>query len=162
MTQYMRPSSDINTGWSCSTGTARYALIDETSASDSDYIYTNADGAYQECKLSKPFTPLASGEGVLRFRAKRDVLGGEITITPSIRCGSTVIKTGSAVSPATSYTEYTLTLSSAEMGNITNWADVRVRFLLYETSGYNGYVSWAVFEVPDQVLSADISLGCAF
>ena len=161
MTQYMRPSSDINTGWTCSTGSDRFALIDEETYSDSDYIYANSAN-YQECKLSEPLTPVTSGEGVLRFRAIRSALGSEITITPSIRCGSTVIKTGSAVSPATSYTEYTLTLSSAEMGNITNWADVRVRFLLYETSGHNGFVSWAVFEVPDQVLSSDISLGCAF
>jgi len=72
-----------------------------------------------------------------------------------------VIKTGSEVVLTTSYAEYTLTLSSAEMGNITNWSDVRVRFIATLSSN-TAFVSWAVFEVPDQVSSADISLGCAF
>jgi len=71
MTQYMRPSSDINISWLCSSGSDRYALIDEVSASDSDYIYTINNNAYQECKLSEPITPITSGEGVLRFRAKK-------------------------------------------------------------------------------------------
>ena len=162
MTQYMRPASDINSEWQCSAGSARYALIDEVSASDSDYIFTNSNGAYQECKFTTPLTPVSTGEGVLRFRATRNALGSEITITPSIRCGSTVIKAGDAFIPATPYTEYTLTLSSAEMANITDWTDVRVRFLLNETSGYLGFVSWAVFEVPDQVLSTDLCMGCTF
>lgn len=157
MTQYMRPSSDINTGWSCSTGSARYALIDETSASDSDYIYTINNNTYQECKLSEPITPITSGEGVLRFRAKKNN-SNTGKITPSIRLGNSAIKTGSAVDLTTAYAEYTVELTSIEAENITDWSDVRVRFL--STLSSNAvYVSWAVLEVQS---AADISLGCAF
>jgi hypothetical protein len=153
----MRPSSDVNLSFVCSTGTSRYALIDEITASDTDYIYEDYDSEYQECKLSNPLTPVATGEGILKFRSKTSETR---KIIPSIRCGSTIIKTGDAITPNSSYTEYTLTLSSAEMANITDWADVRVRFLSGTESGRLS-VSWAVFEVPDEIL-VGLEMGCAF
>ena len=160
MTQYMRPASDINSDWYCSTGTNRSALIDEVTPSSTDYIY-GGTGQYQECKLSKPVIP-ASGGGILRFIAKTSET---IILVPSIRQGSNVIKTGSNVTLSTSYGEYTLSLSSAEMANITNWSDVRVRFT--EGTGIGvAYVSWAVLEVPDggsaMGLAMGLEMGCSF
>jgi hypothetical protein len=164
MTQYMRPISDINTGWTPDPPTAgkRYVCIDEEVPDDSDSILAIAN-YYQECKLSAPADTPSSGECVLKFRASRDLSG---TITPSIRQGATIIKTGSAVSPSSfpTFTQYTLTLSAAEMANITDWSDVRVRFAA-STSGWCGvYVSWAVLEVPDKKSSASVGLemGCNF
>lgn len=158
MVQYMRPASDINTGWTCSTGTARYALIDEVTADNYDYI-SAITSVYQECKLSAPADIPSSGECVLKFRASRDSTG---TITPSIRQGSTVIKTGSAVSASTAptFTQYTLTLSAAEMADITDWSDVRVRFSA--STSERVYVTWAVFEVPDKKTALGLEMGCAF
>ena len=156
MVQYMRPVSDITSGLSCSTGTDRYALIDEVTPSSTDYIY-GGTGQYQECKLSTPVIP-ASGGGILRFIAKTSET---IILVPSIRQGSNVIKTGSNVTLSTSYGEYTLSLSSAEMANITNWSDVRVRFRGSSGSGI-AYVSWAVLEVPDGGSAMGLEMGCAF
>lgn len=161
MTQYMRPSSDINSGWDKypSDAVGRYACIDETTSSYLDDIHTSSS-VYQECKLSAPADTPASGQCTLKFTASKDSAG---TITPSIRQGSTVIKTGSAVTPSTipSFTQYTLTLSAAEMAEITDWSDVRVRFTA--STSANVYVAWAVFEVPDKA-SAGIGLemGCNF
>ena len=156
MTQYMRPASDINSGWNCSTGSSRYALIDEVTPSNTDYIYGGA-GQYQECKLSTPVIP-ASGGGILRFRAKTS---GSSGIIPSIRQGVNAIKIGSNVTLSTSYREYTLSLSSAEMANITNWSDVRVRFTL-KSGVAVAYVSWAVLEVPDGGSAMGLEMGCSF
>ena len=152
MVQYMRPSSDINSSWYYSTGTTRYACIDEVTPSDTDYI-SGASDASQECKLSTPPVIPASGGGILRFRAKG---GDALTLIPSIRQGLNEIKKGSSVTLSTSYSEYTLSLSSAEMATITNWSDVRVRFTV--GSG-DAYVSWAVLEVPDGV---GLEMGCSF
>ena len=160
MTQYMRPASDINSGWTCSTGTARYALIDEVSASDSDYIYNDSDGAYQECKFAMPTQTPNAGIAILRFRAKKNN-SNLATITPSVWLGSSAIKTGSKVYLTTSYAEYSLELSSAEVESITDWSDVRVRFLS-NVYGNTIYVSWAVFEVPDGSSNMGLEMGCSF
>ena len=46
MTQYARPDSDLVTGnWSPSTGSSLYAVIDEETAVDSDYISVTDDGS---------------------------------------------------------------------------------------------------------------------
>ena len=156
MVQILRPVSDINNDWYCSTGTDRYALIGEVTPSSTDYIF-GGSGFYQECKLSTPGIP-PSGEGILRFIAKTS---GTMTIIPSIRQGLNAIKTGSSVTPSTSYGEYTLSLSSAEMAKITNWSDVRVRFT-EGTGGGVAYVSRAVLEVPDGGSAMGLEMGCAF
>lgn len=147
MTQYMRPSSDINTAWSSGT-TTRYGAINEVTPVDTLDIWASSN-KYQECKLSAPQTPLLKGSGVLRFRAKQDP-GNQAQMTPSIRCGTTVIKTGDAIN-LTTYAEYTLTLSQTEMSSITDWTDVRVRFTNYDNGTEITAVSWAVLEVPDAV-----------
>lgn len=160
MTQYMRPCSDINTQWSCSTGSLRYACIDEETYSDTDYIAALMNGDYQECKLSTPANTPNTGTGILRFRAKKSSSGtGSITV--SIRVGSTVIKTSSALAMTTSYAEYTVSLTESEMSDITDWTNVRVRFLSTTSSNTN-YVSWAVLEVPNGALSIGLEMGCLF
>lgn len=157
MTQYLRPVSDINLNFVCSSGTARYALIDEVIPDDADYIYEKYTNEYQECKFSSPAQTPNNGTATLRFRAKKNN-SNTGKITPSIRLGNSAIKTGSAVDLTTAYAEYTVELTSIEAENITDWSDVRVRFLSTLSSN-TVYVSWAVLEVQS---AADISLGCAF
>jgi hypothetical protein len=147
MTQYMRPASDINSGWTKSTGTYRYACIDEVSYDDADYIYGTTT-TYQECGLSAPTATPGAGGGTLRFRGKANASGK--TITASIRYGATVIATSSALAMTASYAEYTFALTEAQMATLAGygWDDVRVRFLSGGAQATN-YVSWAQFEVPD-------------
>jgi len=171
MTQYMRPCSDINEGFECSSGSSRYALIDEEAYNDYDYIYGTAPDRYsiswQACLLSTPGATPGSGTGTLRFRA---ALLGTALCVGSIWVGDfedgTEIKTKD-VSPGSYFEEFTIPLTEEEMANITNWADVRVVFLTYwhskQTSPGTFYVSWAQFEVPDgATATAGLEMGMMF
>ena len=165
MVQILRPVSDINTGWSkYPAGAAgRYACIDDEtySMSDPDIIYAMAN-VYQECKLSAPAETPASGGGALKWYGFREEITGN-SITPSVRCGSTVIKTGSAVGISTYwYTLYSLSLSEAEMANITDWSNVRIRFAVSSYNSGSIWIRMAYLEVPDKKSSIGLEMGCSF
>ena len=165
MVQILRPVSDINTGWSTdpSGAAGRYACIDDEtySTSDPDAIYAMAN-VYQECKLSAPAETPASGGGALKWYGYREVNTGNL-ITPSVRCGSTVIKTGSAVGVSIyGFGLYSLSLSEAEMANITDWADVRIRFAVSLYSFQRICICMAYLEVPDKKSPIGLEMGCSF
>ena len=165
MVQILRPVSDINTGWSKdpSGAAGRYACIDDEtySMSDPDVIYAMAN-VYQECKLSAPAETPASGGGTLKWYGYRVVTTGNV-ITPSVRCGSTVIKTGSAVGVSNiKYTAYYLSLSEAEMAKITDWSNVRIRFTVSSYSSGQLRICMAHLEVPDRKSSIGLEMGCSF
>ena len=165
MVQILRPVSDINTGWSKdpSGAAGRYACInDETySILDQSAIYATAN-VYQECKLSAPAETPASGGGTLKWYGYREVIIGNL-ITPSVRCGSTVIKTGSAVGVSNNeYTLYSLSLSEAEMAGITDWSNVRIRFAVSSYSTKSIEICMAYLEVPDKKSSIGLEMGCSF
>jgi len=168
MSQYMRPISDINSGWSRSTGTYRYALIDEEIPNDSDYIYSSSDNAYQECKLSPPSEVPDSGGGILRVRIRRATGSSSVNSIGaiSLRVGSTVIKTTSSIYTTETYSTQVINLTEAEMANITDWSDVRVRCVanIFTYSPANVYVSWIEFQVPNApfVPSLGLEMGCNF
>ena len=70
--QIARPVSDVSVGnWTASSGTDRYAMVDEETASDTDYITSGAAPANDECVLALGAlsTPVA-GTVTLRVRAK--------------------------------------------------------------------------------------------
>ena len=163
MVQYMRPSSDINAGWTQypSGAAGRYACINEEVHEFIKIIYAMSN-VYQECKLSTPADTPAPGGGILKWYGYREVATGNL-ITPSIRRGSTIIKTGNAVAVSINgLTPYTLSLSVAEIANITDWSDVRVRF---SVSGYSSgeiRISQAFLEVPDKKSSIGLEMGCSF
>ena len=79
-TAYDRPSSDITVaGWQ-STGASLYGVINETSANDSDYIWT-PDSSECEIKLTGLSGTLGAGSNTLRVRAKDDGTGRTLTTT---------------------------------------------------------------------------------
>ena len=165
MVQILRPVSDINTGWSKdpSEAAGRYACIDDEtySMSDPDAIYAMAS-VYQECKLSAPAGTPTSGGGALKWYGYRDVTAGNL-IAPSVRCGSTVIRTGPAVGISNNgYVLYTLSLSKAEMANITDWSNVSIRFTVSSYSSGQIRVCMAYLEVPDKKSSIGLEMGCSF
>jgi hypothetical protein len=70
--QIARPVSDVSVGnWTASSGTDRYAMVDEETASDTDYITSGAAPANDACVLALGAlsTPVA-GTVTLRVRAK--------------------------------------------------------------------------------------------
>lgn len=156
MSQYLRPESDLTTTWTCSTGTSRYALIDEATASDTDYIYTSTKSAEQQMTLSNPAGTPGAGSLTLRIRAK----GSTTTkIYPRLLCGSSLIY-NEWITLTTSYTTYTVTISD-NLQYITDWSDLR---LLVKNGTVTGttYCSWAELEVPDAAIPAGLEMGMMF
>ncbi len=81
---YARPDADISSGpWVPSTGSDLYAMVDETPASDSDYIKTDAEGAFLLGLTTPSIDP---GDQTLKYR-----VGGspDKKITITLRRGAT-------------------------------------------------------------------------
>lgn len=89
-----RPSADLVTGWTPSTGTALYSLVDETVADDSDYI-SATEPATCDLALSAVTDPGTSSGQVLTIRAKSDTgntliatLKQDTAVIPAVSGGS--------------------------------------------------------------------------
>lgn len=121
---YARPASDITTQWTPSTGTSHYALINEVTASDADYIFATAAGQTDEIKLGAMTVPQAGTDVTINYRVS-SVLSASVTV--SLRQGaSTLIKTDTTRSSAGTYA---MTVTSAEWASVTDWTDLRLRFV---------------------------------
>jgi len=123
---YARPTSDITTQWSPSTGTDHFALIDETTANDSDYIYATAAGQTDEVRLASMTAPQAGTDLLINYRVQGIV--GSASVTMSLRQGSggTLIATDTA---KTIDNTYQLVVPAATWASVTDWTDLRLRFV---------------------------------
>jgi hypothetical protein len=123
---YARPASDITTQWSPSTGTAHFALIDETTANDADYIYATAAGQTDEVRLASMTAPQAGTDLLINYKVAGIV--GSASVTMSLRQGSggTLIATDTA---KTSDNTYQLVVPAATWASVTDWTDLRLRFV---------------------------------
>jgi len=123
---YARPTSDITTQWTPSTGFDHYALIDETVASDADYIYATAAGQTDEVRLASMSAPQAGTDLLINYKVAGIV--GSASVTMSLRQGSggTLIATDTA---KTSDNTYQLVVPAATWASVTDWTDLRLRFV---------------------------------
>jgi len=121
---YARPTSDITTQWSPSTGTDHYALIDEVTASDADYIFATAAGQTDEVKLAAMTAPKAGTSVDVQYRVQGVAGGGKVTL--SLVCGTTVIATD-AIRSADG--DYVLTVAPGTWAAVTDWSNMRLRFV---------------------------------
>jgi hypothetical protein len=124
---YARPTSDITTQWTPSTGTDHYALIDETTANDADYIYATAAGQTDEVRLASMTAPQAGTDLLINYKVAGIV--GSASVTMSLRQGSggTLIATDTA---KTSDNTYQLVVPAATWSSsVTDWTDLRLRFV---------------------------------
>jgi hypothetical protein len=123
---YARPTSDITTQWTPSTGTDHFALIDETTASDADYIYATAAGQTDEVLLASMSAPQAGTDLIINYKVAGIV--GSANVTMSLRQGSggTLIATDTA---KTSDNTYQLVVPAATWASVTDWTDLRLRFV---------------------------------
>ncbi len=169
MAQYGRPDSDITqSNWS-----GGYGTIDEASYSDADYITgsSSANGT-AEYGLSNVTDPVSSSTHVVRFRAWQQNNSHQRTLVASLYQGTTLISSyngGVAFNLVKgTATAYSWTLSSGEADAITDYSDLRVRFVSGGTVGTPAgsrsavYVSWSELEVPDasgSTYNESISLG---
>lgn len=122
---YARPASDITEQWSLSAGTDSWDLLNESTYSDSDYIYATAAAQTTEVKLAAMSTPETGTSLLVNYRVQGVAAGG--TVTVSLYCGATLIKADTA---RTANGDYTLTVASTDWDTeVTDWTDMRLRFV---------------------------------
>lgn len=148
MAQFARPDSDLVTGgW----GAPVYSKVNEVTPDATYAIGPNKSDGTCELSLSSVIDPASSGGHVLRCRAY--IVGTfptGINLYFQLLQGTTLIKQWTPTL-TTSGADYTYTLTSGEADSITNYADLRVKFVQDYITGSTGrgYVSWFELEVPD-------------
>jgi hypothetical protein len=132
--QVLRPDSDLATnGWKTA---PLWSKLDEETADDGDYIYISGPGSYTEASLSNPAGTPGSGSVEIHWRGKK--LAGR-TVAIGLYQGTNQIF-GSDYLWITAWTTYTNALSQPQIDSITDYNDLRFRFI---SSGYD-------FELPGQ------------
>jgi hypothetical protein len=130
--QKARPGSDISAGgWLPSTGSGLYAMLDETSYNDSDYIYSpdNPTTETAEIKFTSITDPGVHTGHTLRFRLA--AVGQDTVFDVYLMCGATQIATWQKTVVAGDTTTYTETLTTGEAGNITDYTDLRIKVVAH-------------------------------
>jgi hypothetical protein len=121
--RFARPSSDLSAGaWTPSTGAVLYAMLDEETASDTDYIETTTASTC-EVALNAVTDPATSSGQVVTIRAQ-SANGNDLVAT--LKQGATTIATRTFTSLGASWADYTITLSGAECDAITDYANLSV------------------------------------
>lgn len=124
---YSRPSSDITTQWLPSTpGAPHYSMINETAYNDSDYIYATAASQTDEVGLQPMAVPQTGTSLSVNYRLQG--MPGNTSVTVSLYSGATLIKTDT-VRTADSTPIYTMVVSAAEWASVTDWTNLRLRFV---------------------------------
>lgn len=122
--QYARPVSDVSAGgWTASTGSDLFAMLDEAAADDGDYI-TTTSASTCEVALGSLSDPAVSTGHIVRYQLSADAGG----ITVRLRQGTTTIATWTHAPAPASLTLYEQTLSSGEANSITDYTALRLQF----------------------------------
>ena|SRR5215203_549705 len=129
------PISDISDGsWLNELGsnTNLFASIDESAASDVDYIISSAlgSGSSDTCEvgLTSLTDPTSSSGHTVSYRYRAQGTG-TMNLTVRLMQGATIIASWTHTSVSTTYATATQTLSGAEADAITNYTDLRLRFV---------------------------------
>lgn len=123
--QFLRPVSDIsNTGWTPSSGSDLYAMLDESAYSDADYIVSSSASTC-EMRVTVGTDPVSSTGHILRYR----LLAGTGTISAYLKQGSTTIASYGPHTLTGAAQDFAQTLSGGEADSITDYSDLRVVFI---------------------------------
>lgn len=121
--RYARPISDAGSGaWQPSSGAVLYAMLDETTASDADYIYA-ISASTCSMTLNGVTDPVSSSGQVINYRA-RNLGAGSLTVV--LKQGATTIASRTNASLTTSYADYQITLTGAECDAITDYSALKI------------------------------------
>lgn len=128
---YLRPDADNTTGtWTASVGSDLFAMIDETVVDDADFI-RSADNPANDTTIVTLSDPTV-GKRLkdpfkVRYRYKKHDTG-TISITVTLRQGSTQIAQWVHSSPTTSFQTAEQTITGSEYAAITDWTNLRLEF----------------------------------
>jgi hypothetical protein len=150
MTQTLRPDSNVTQ----TNVVGGYADIDESSASDLDYVASNSNViGTLVVGLSNPSGTPNSGTSTIRYRAAK-VGTGSLTVTVALLEGTTVIDTAVAQALTTTYTNYTW---NPDTSAVSNWSNLRFRARFSADASATGRLSWAEMEIPAPAYSISLT-----
>jgi hypothetical protein len=125
-TSYALPDGDsVDGSWLRNdTGTAvdLYSVIDESPASDTDYIKATSTTGCKIRLADFTFIPAVGDSVSIQYRARRVTGIGAPTIQVDLMEGTTVIATDGPRTLPTSFALQSLTLTPTQFGNVSNWA----------------------------------------
>jgi len=165
MAQFARPDADTSVGnWSASSGTNRYAMIDESSTDDSDYISVTDNFGSSEAitfSLSSVTDPASGSTHSVVVRASEDMGMGAVTLNVNLKDGGTSIK-NQDFNPGSSAGNHTMTLSTAQANNISSsgYGDLTLVLTATDGSGMGTTttVYQAYFTCPDASASTALPM----
>lgn len=124
LTQKLAPVSDVSAGsWTPSSGTDLYAMLDETAASDTDYIAATS-ATTCTLALASGSDPASSTGHILRYRLPP----GSGTVSVALKQGTTTIASWGPHSLTGSAQDFAQTLTGSEADSITDYSALRVEF----------------------------------
>lgn len=122
--QLLAPIADLSAGgWTPSSGSDIYAMLDESTASDTDYIVSSTASSC-EMRLAVGGDPAVSTGHILRYR----LLSGTGSITAILKQGSTTIASFGPHTLTGSAQDFAQTLSAGQADSISDYSDLRVVF----------------------------------
>jgi hypothetical protein len=160
MAQILRPDSDVSQGsWTRNDGTVTpdlFSTIDEAAANDTDFLRLGIASGSSTCEvgLTDGADPVSSSGHIVRYRYRKssnDTTGKQIDLVVSLRQGATQIAAWTHLDIGAVVTQ-TQTLSGVEADAITDYSDLRLRFVgTIDATGTarQGRVTWAEVEIPD-------------
>jgi hypothetical protein len=147
------PISDISVGlWS---STPLFQKIDEFTASDADLIVSATNPASDTCEVGLTTTttdPVSSSNHIVSYRYKKTASGGrQIDLTVRLMQGTTIIATFTHTNISNVIAQADQTLSGAQADAITNYGDLRIRFIgtaVGTGTGRAAQITWGQFRCP--------------
>ena len=122
--QLLAPVADISAGaWTPFSGSDLYAMLDEETASNTDYIVATSATSC-ELHLAVPTPPTVTGDRILRYR----LLPGTGNVAAELRQGSTTLAAWGPHHLTASAQDFAQTLTAGQAAAITDYSDLRVVF----------------------------------
>lgn len=115
---------DIDKGlWTPSSGSDLYAMLDEVSASDSDFIVATSPTSC-EIRLAEGAQPQTAGEYTLSYR----LLDGTGSVSATLKQGATTIASWGPHPLTSAPQTFNQTLTAGQIAALTDYSDLRVAF----------------------------------
>ena len=161
MVQYARPDADTSVGnWTASSGTDRYAMIDEASTDDSDYIQVTDSGGGGEAitlSLSAVTDPSSASSHSVVVRFSDDSGMDAVTLNINLKDGGTSIKNEGFTGSSTA--NHTMTLNATQANNISGYGNLTLVLTATDGGGIGSTskIYQAYFACPDAASSTPIA-----
>ncbi len=154
MVQIARPDSTVSAGlWEPIGGPSTlWECMDEVTANDTtDYIEAlNGENTTCEIGLSNLTDPVGNVNHTIRFKMQGFGSGGPERLTVQLFDGATQIAELANQTARGGWGVKTYTLTTAEADNITDYTDLRFKFISSNLAATEDvWCTWAEFEVPD-------------